>query len=343
MLSSASPSNVPRFHSGRGLACQGLRTPRTVRRAHTVSTRMQLGEQDENDGMASEFSTDADDLNARLNAQHRARVKALQEEHADQLRILNEEHAVLKQELLLRISEVEKDSGIGNDTWEEAVETSVDEALSEVDVMKSENDPDEDDNNDFADEHLRSALDALFNPNATKHTNMRMESMQNGTPNTSEGQPLDPETMRRKIFAFEHLYLQKQRSYFHPEIDGMQTGNEAEIAALRKEFSEKVRKFKEIKSQLSEALSLLEQARDERSKLQEELDRRDILERQLSKDHFVKDVESEDRRSANNPRLLVFLEKLYSFSCDPNVIRMLERDEEERLWGMHDSDDAARD
>jgi len=45
------------------------------------------------------------------------------------------------------------------------------------------------------------------------------------------------------------------------------------------------------------------------------------------------DSDVQDTRTAKNPMLKLFLEQLYTFSCDPQVEGVLEEEEEKRLWG----------
>ena len=148
---------------------------------------------------------------------------------------------------------------------------------------------------------------------------------------------LNEEQLRQKVWAFEQLFNQKS-GIVPPEI--CMSWHKAEIAALLRQFAVERRKHFEIKDQLSEAISLLETAQDERDKLQLELNRRDAVEKQLNEHHFwnLNDPIA-DSRTAYNPKLKVFLEQLFTFSCDPQLEKKLEEEEEKRLWEDHADDD----
>ena len=95
----------------------------------------------------------------------------------------------------------------------------------------------------------------------------------------------------------------------------------AEIIALKNKFADKEAESSKLRNQLSEALSLLEKARAEVEQLTD------------------KDDSKNDIRSAHNPRLRVWLEELYAFSCDPHVEKQLEGREEKILREVAGDDD----
>lgn len=269
---------------------------------------------------------------ARKNAEHHATVKALQRQHDEEVTALKAEHTALKIELRLRISDLEKNPNVDIAAWKQAIDLAEQEALEEpadsVDVvgdgeLKGKNVPDRiaDQDEDFVEEHLRSALEELLNiqdEEATKpeqsapspsndagHVDV-MQQVQEAW----DSQISDPQFLRRKIFALEKLFMQKSPiRHFDPKTDGAMD-HSTEIKDLKKRFAQEEAKNSKLRNQLSEALSLLEKARQEAEQLAD------------------KDDSKNDTRSAQNPRLRGWLEELYAFSCDPLVEKELERQEE---------------
>jgi len=380
MLTATLPSNVNSIPAGQS-TFSALRAPRPLRRrgAHCGVLRMLDTPQDDQHQPASDFSPSPHPINAthanatpsqcspiellddlksqvpmlerqtRLNAQHHARLTALQKEHAAKLRALQQEHEEQTKELerSLHISGFE-DSNFSNDLGGKAEE--IDEEREDRPVG-----PDD----DFIKAHLRTALENLYAapfpappPRGQEAADATPSSAQDRQDDAADAEQdahkaweektLDEEFMRRKIFALEQLFHQKPViRHFDPATDGMQTGYEAEIAALRMKLAEEERKKSEFNAQLSEVLSQLERVRDVRDELQQKLDRRNELEQQRKNDHHF--FRYENFRSAHSPRLKVFLEELFMISCDPRAERVLKEEEERRLRGRNDGDDAARD
>ena len=352
MLTATLPSNV---HPCAGHSTfSALRAPRPVRRhgAHRGGAlRMLDVPQDDQHQPASDLSPSphpinatidvSDDLKsqmqmlerqAQLNVQYHAQLTALQKEHADELRALQQEHEdqIKEVESSLRISGFEN-SNISSDLGRKA------EEINEVRA------------------HWRASLENLYarkdaadaTPSSAQDKQADAADEEQEAHENWEGKALDEEFLRRKIFVLEQLFHQKPLiRHFDPATDGMETVHEAEIAALRKQLAEEERKNSQVNAQLSEALSRLERVRDMKDELQQELDRRDELEmpEQKNDHHFFRHEKSRgDSRSAHNPRLKVFLEELFTFSCDPRVEGVLKEEEERRLQGRNDDDNATRD
>ena len=282
---------------------------------------------------------------ARKNAEHHWILKVLQKQHDEKIAALKAEHTALKNELLLHLN----NSNMDGASWKHAIDLAEQGALEELTIVKDDElkgnsvadriaGQDEDfiditgQDEDFIEEHLRSALENLFNhwdEEATKPVQSE-PSLPNdvGPPDVVQqvqeawdSQILDPQFLRRKIFALEKVFLQKTPiRHFDPRVDGAIDYN-AEIIALKKKFADKEAESFKLRNQLSEALSLLEKARAEVEQLTDE------------------DDSKNDIRSAHNPRLRVWLEELYTFSCDPHVEKQLEGREEKILREVDGDDD----